>query len=123
MSKARPELEGWRTGHAPANPKPIPRLDPLRHRWLTLTLTADLEKSFLVQLARHAGTEPEMLHVLSRTAGSVILDIEVRAQNASEVVAKVVGTGLDELSQVMPSLVRIRVSPASRRGTQYSRRT
>ena len=46
--------------------------------------TADLEKSFIAKLAKHAEVEPEYLVVLSRTAGSVILQIEVRPPKDAE---------------------------------------
>lgn len=88
--------------------------------------TADLEKSFLAQLATHAGLPaPEMLHVVSRTAGSVILEVEVRAPSAAvatAALAKVEGTPLDELTTVLgyPVLscsVGPRATPTAAKGT------
>jgi len=81
--------------------QPLAPIVRLRFEYDLQLFTADLEKSFLVSLARHAGVEPMEMHVLSRTAGSVILDIEIRAKKGSEVAAKVLDTGLDGLSKVV----------------------
>lgn len=67
--------------------------------------TADLEKSFLVQLAKHAGVEPSEVHVLSRIAGSVVLEIELRGANAAAGMATLGGSSVEELSAVLGYVV------------------
>ena len=63
--------------------------------------TADLEKAFIVRLARHAGVEAEQVYVLSRTAGSTILELEFRAPNAAEALRKVEQSSLEDLTTAL----------------------
>jgi len=61
--------------------------------------TADLEKSFLVKLARHVDVPVEHLYVVSRTAGSIILEVEVKSPAASRVLKQVASDPLESLSK------------------------
>ena len=60
--------------------------------------TADLEKSFIARLAMFANVPEEHLVVVSRTAGSVILEIVVRDPAAADVAQKVDVASLEDLS-------------------------
>ena len=83
--------------------------------------TADLEKAFIVQLAKHAGVEAEQVYVLSRTAGSVVLELEFRAPNAAEAMGKVERSSLEDLTTALgyPILSRS-VGPLAKVGTPRS---
>ena len=68
--------------------------------------TADLEKAFIAKLATAVEVPPEQLFVLSRTAGSVILEIGVRdpvnmAATSKRVLSKVEAMSLEDLSTAL----------------------
>ena len=68
--------------------------------------TADLEKAFIAKLATAVEVPPEQLFVLSRTAGSVILEIDVRdpanmAATSKRVLSKVETMSLEDLSTAL----------------------
>ena len=89
--------------------------------------TADLEKSFIARLALFATVPEEHLVVVSRTAGSVILEISVRDPAAAEVARKIEATSLEDLSvaldcNMLPKSANVTV-PKSPRATPDYRAT
>ena len=81
-----------------------PSVLTLRFEGTLELFTADLEKAFIARLAKHAGVAEEALVVLSKTAGSVVLDVEVVAASPADVaraIATVDGASLDELSAAL----------------------
>ena len=72
--------------------------------------TADLEKSFIAKLAKHVECLPHEIVVLSKTAGSVIFEIELKpaaagnkssAQLAAKALAKIETSSIDDLSAAL----------------------
>jgi len=63
--------------------------------------TADLENAFIAKLAKHADIPPSEVLVLCKTAGSVILELELRGANAPKALAKMETSGEEELSEVL----------------------
>ena len=50
--------------------------------------TTDVEDALIVKLAKKASVKPEECIVLSKTAGSVILEIAITASNSDDALAK-----------------------------------
>ena len=73
----------------------------LRFEGTLQLFTADLEKAFLVQLAKYVDVPAEHLHVLSRTAGSVILSIAVHGEHAERALGAIADAELTELSEAL----------------------
>lgn len=82
---------------------PIEKLSVLhiRFEYDLKLFTANLENAFITHLAKHAGMVPEEVYVLSRTAGSVILQIGLRGPAGPAALAKINASSLDELSSVL----------------------
>ena len=102
-------MKARRLGNAKGVRDPTPALaldkkTPVLHMKLDYDLklfTADLEKSFLVKLAQQATLPPEELQVLSKTAGSVILEIALNGPNANAGLEKIRTKSLEELSEAL----------------------
>merc|ERR1719262_2146921 len=70
--------------------------------------TTDVEDALIVKLAKKASVKPEECIVLSKTAGSVILEIAITASNSDDALAKINRTSLESLTEALEITVLAR---------------
>ena len=86
--------------------------------------TTDVEDALIVKLAKKASVKPEECIVLSKTAGSVILEIAITASNSDDALAKINRTSLESLSEALELNVLSRsVGPPGEANAKKTRRS
>ena len=86
--------------------------------------TTDVEDALIVKLAKKASVKPEECIVLSKTAGSVILEIAITASNSDDALAKINRTSLESLSEALELTVLSRsVGPPGEANAKKTRRS
>merc|ERR1711981_385074 len=87
--------------------------------------TTDVEDALIVKLAKKMAVKPEEVIVLSKVAGSVILEIAVTASNSDDALAKINRTSLESLTEAfgMTVLARSIGPPGSESAKKTKRAT